>query len=100
MVARRVVLSDFQYDVSRVFFPDALPCAWLILSGQSFAWFSLGNYYIIFIILSQSLADPSFGLKDISSVSIFAFNSNTLLTFERRQYLQYRPQILLHCVVE
>ncbi|MCO5598531.1 hypothetical protein L7F22_052628 [Adiantum nelumboides] len=30
-----------------------------------FAWFSLGNYYIFFRILSQSLESPSFGLKGV-----------------------------------
>ncbi|ORY77216.1 glycosyltransferase family 2 protein [Leucosporidium creatinivorum] len=31
-----------------------------------FAWFGLANYYIIFVILTQSLADSSFGLTGIS----------------------------------
>lgn len=32
----------------------------------AFAWFSLGNFYIFFRILSQSLESPAFGLKGIA----------------------------------
>jgi chitin synthase len=32
----------------------------------SFAWFSLGNFYIFFRILSQSLESPAFGLKGVA----------------------------------
>ncbi|KAM0750978.1 hypothetical protein T439DRAFT_300931 [Meredithblackwellia eburnea MCA 4105] len=35
-----------------------------------FAWFSLGNWYIIFVIITQSLADPSFHLSGIKYVNI------------------------------
>jgi len=35
-----------------------------------FSWFALGNYYISFIILSESLEDPSFNLKGIHIANI------------------------------
>lgn len=30
-----------------------------------FAWFGLANYFIVFVILTTSLADPSFGFPGI-----------------------------------
>ncbi|KAI0738834.1 glycosyltransferase family 2 protein [Daedaleopsis nitida] len=35
-----------------------------------FSWFALGNYFISFIILSESLEDPSFNLKGIHIVNV------------------------------
>ncbi|KAF9556711.1 glycosyltransferase family 2 protein, partial [Agrocybe pediades] len=31
-----------------------------------FSWFSIGNFYLFFVVLTTSLEDPSFGLKGIS----------------------------------
>ncbi|GJF00218.1 glycosyltransferase family 2 protein [Phanerochaete sordida] len=35
-----------------------------------FSWFALGNYYISFIVLSESLEDPSFNLKGIHIANV------------------------------
>ncbi|THH31616.1 hypothetical protein EUX98_g2593 [Antrodiella citrinella] len=35
-----------------------------------FSWFALGNYYISFTILSESMEDPSFNLKGIHIVNL------------------------------
>ncbi|KAF8894117.1 chitin synthase-domain-containing protein [Infundibulicybe gibba] len=37
-----------------------------------FAWFSLGNFYLFFIVLTSSLEDPSFGLTGIKYFNTLA----------------------------
>ena len=45
-------------------------CAGSRLTPQIFAWFSLGNYFIAFEILTKSVADPSFGLEWLKYVNV------------------------------
>ncbi|PWN52460.1 hypothetical protein IE53DRAFT_385106 [Violaceomyces palustris] len=40
--------------------------------NMCFAWFGLANFYIFFRILTQSLEDPTFKLKGVSVLNVFA----------------------------